>query len=398
MRTFIFYPVDAGPFHTRSYPLDLEPARKALVGRLNQLARDVARINYSALQAQLSSLYESVAEEQPEVSDALRWDLLRQATEFPENVEEANDCWFTLNALDLLASGATNAQISAKLEPLPWAARTEILARLSWIREQRAKLTKGMMFTQPFMCKVSDRNTSGRTVDREHYQLIQYLHGLNAETGERLVVVKRDETPDFVLADDLGSMTIGAEMSEAPVSQRWANEEDAASIVEDALRGLLARHNRNLLIDEPCTWSVWRNNLGDLQATLTSALAVTPAGDRVPVVNTKLAFRASLSPIPGSGLISIHDPRGQTAADLQRAAREMAAGIVTAVHNKLVKNANPRKPPSVRPCDLVLYPNGGDWADRQLVRQLAAAQLPATWSTFFDRIWLSSENYFGRLA
>jgi hypothetical protein len=85
------------------------------------------------------------------------------------------------------------------------------------------------------------------------------------------------------------------------------------------------------------------------------------------------------------------------------ASRKLAEGLQKAISNKLEKeqegasSPKPRKPPSIRPCWLVIYPN----ADMITDRDAAVEQLPARgWadvSTHFDQVWIATETGVTRL-
>jgi hypothetical protein len=378
---------------------DRERTRVRLGTRLRLALRRLEAVDYSKEYARLTALnrLDEDAWESHDAEVAVR--LANQLTSYSTSLEVANECWLALTALQALSRDESPLALNRRLAHFSWPVRADATARLLWIREQEAMTARGVPFTAPFECRVSDRNVAGRGLDKEHYQLICYLHGLVLHTGERLIPIDKGETPDFTLMDEAGSQSIGVEMAEAPASQAWADEQDVAAIVIDALSGWLASANRDILIDEPCSWELWRDDLTTLEQAVRDALALAPGGDRFPVVCAHLNFKAELTPGEGTGLVMRHNLDGQGWSDRAQATQKMADGIIESIKKKLVKkNGLPRAKPSVRPCDLVLYPNTDDWPDWDEVFRLAVGQMPTGWSTYFDRIWLSSENRFGQLA
>lgn len=390
-------PIPVGPWEDSQ----LEAARKILARDLTDCLRALAEVDQTEARRRLASLSPPTEDEYLELTDAERetiLDVTRTVCEGAVNLERANDAWLILQALASLAAGETGPQVKARWQSAPWPVRTEILARFSWALEQREAMQKGHKFTASYQGVVTEREVDdeSRKIDKEHYQLIGYLHGLARATGDQLVWVEKGETPDFVLEDDKGCPA-GAEMGEAPLSQQWADEQDARTQMVDTLRPWLVGQGRDLHIFGDTPWILWRSRLPDVQAALTTTLAAAPGKKEVPVADETLALSAELKSASKPGRLWIY--RTQDAADLARAAQEMAAAICVTVSKKLVnKNGNPRKLPSVRPCDLVLYPNGDGWPDPEQVRRLAAKQLPPGWKRYFDRIWMSSDQFFGRLG
>jgi hypothetical protein len=312
-------------------------------------------------------------------------------------VEHANDCFFTLDAQEALACGLSGAQIIAQCAPLPWGEQAEILTRYGWLKEQRQAITRGVPFSHPYTCTVSNRNVQGRTIDREHFTLIRYLHGLALHTGERLLWTRKDETPDFVLRDVSSGTLVGVEIGEAPLSQAWSDERDAEAHVIAVLEPLLSQHGCSITIYDARSWRCWRALLGDVTNELLRALAAAK-GARYRHLVPRLGIDWELKRSRGQSIVWTSSHRGQTAADHDQAVADMAAAVSAAISAKLAKNGKLRKKPLLRPCDLVLYPNGSEWPDPEAVLQSAAAQVDSSFKTHFDRVWMCSESFFGRLA
>jgi hypothetical protein len=372
------------------------PYRMEVLGDLRREMRFVRRTNFLAVRAELSQFttrYEQLTDR--EHDRCLR--LAYKAGQYGPAIEQANDSFFTLDAQEALASGLPDAQIAANYAALPWAEQAEILARYGWLKDQRHAIANGVTFSRPYTCTVSARNVPGRTIDREYFTLIRYLHGLALQTGERLLWTRKGETPDFVLRNASSGTLVGAEMGEAPLSQAWADERDAETQVIAALEPHLSQYGYSVTIYDAQSWRSWRSRIGEVTSALLKALSeIRETAQRV--VCPELGIDWELRPARGETVVWTSSRRGQTAADDDQAVVDMAAAVVAAVSAKLVKNGRPRKKPSLRPCDLVLYPNGSDWSDPREVLRVAAAQVGSTFQTHFERIWMCSESFFGRLA
>lgn len=389
-------PVPSGPWRG-----DLEAARADLVAELSAGLAKLACSNYTQARKQLTAAPR--AEEDYLALSEAEQDALGSASKAVRNYEAdivfANETWLTLQALASLAAGDIGPQVAARWQSHPWAVRTEILARYSWAQEQQVGLSKGWKFSSPYRCTVTKRNVDrqARTVDREHYQLINYLHALSMTTGERLLWSRKGETPDFHLADEAGR-AVGAEMGEAPISTQWAAEEDAKTDVLAVLEPLLTSLGYDLSISDESSisWQHWLTNFPAVDAAIKAAVAGGRRDKQGQIALTALGVSGELA--PGSGWVNVHWT--DTHAEQAVAAQDMATALCTTVAKKLVnqKTGRPRKVPSVGPCDLVLYPNGDGWPDPAEVLRLASAQIPAGWNVYFDRIWMSSESFLGQLA
>lgn len=341
----------------------------------------------------LAALIE-VSESEPGGDRALK--LASVVQEFTDDYREANDLFCTLLALAGLVSRQAHGELRGVLAQYPWSVQHEVLTRWYWMQWHEKLVNEGEEVEWPFHCRVGSRGSRQRSRDREFYQLLLFLHGLKMTAGVELLVLARGETPDFLLETALGG-TIGAEMTEVPVSRPWSKAKVAEERFFKAVRPMLQDAAALLSIRPAGNPSrVWRH-AEELRNRVSVLVARCVSQNReVDAAYPDLGIeRLRVKPSsPLAGTIWLSD--GSDPADR---IRELARSLQRAVADKISRRGRGRPKPSVRPCMLVLYPNHDlDWEDADdALTRVRREGLPATGS-HFDEVWLCQEAGVTRLG
>lgn len=367
---------------------------KSSIGRRRQ---EIADIDYVAARQQLEKITAILEDEitDDQLDEGCR--LALQIELYEDACRALNDEWFTLLALEESLGGGAPAS-SRSLPEVPnfsWLTRAEVSARRAWIQQHEDVLREGQSIEEPFLCRVAGWLRPERKSDREYYSLIRYLHGLRAVRGEEWVLSKRDETPDFLLESREGRSR-GAEMAEVPISQKWADEERIAAEVNAAIQAILHARRMNLFLYDP-NWARMKRHLPEVKQRLWHAARSPDPMARVP----EIGLDAELSDAGdmNAPVILVQSRGGEVGDDIRRAEENLAEAIVQGVWKKLYKeNGAPRKKPSIRPCDLVLYPNGEPSLQLDRVAEITSEKKDFDHHAYFDRIWLVSESAFVALG
>lgn len=319
-------------------------------------------------------------------------ELAHRVSSFEESYEVANDSFFAAVAITFACEGFDRSQILAELQEEPWFVKHEVLARWGWIHAHQGLLGKGDPLEGPFSFNVARRGQHGRGVDREFYQLIHFLNGLRAHTGEELLFVDKQETPDFRLETPSGS-SVGAEMTEAPVSRAWAAEHDAEEEFLAAIREVLGEQPIRLHVFEPPSWQALVSRLPEAQAWLRQELQSWDSSKQSTRLHSEdLGLSMHVSPWSHPA-ITLSDERGLTGDDIAAGTLELEESITLAISGKLTKaGGRPRKPPSIRPCHLVIYPNHDFGQDLEAAVEKFRTREPIDVSSHFDYVWLSDDR------
>ncbi len=195
--------------------------------------------------------------------------------QFCEAAEAISAAYLNLRALEALDQGLGREEILALPGLEDWPVRVEVLSRWTWMKEHEAALRRGDQLVAPYSCAVAGPSQVGRGADREYYQLIHFLHGLKIETGRELLPIAKSETPDFLLSEGPAG-PVGAEMSEVPISQAWADERDAQARVTRELWPVLAAHQVSVTFEYRTPWMALDASRPALAEWLNSELALAP--------------------------------------------------------------------------------------------------------------------------
>lgn len=327
--------------------------------------------------------------------------LLKAAHEHDEYGPERHRLqlrYFELLALGFLACGYSREQIVESLGDREWFVRHEVLVRWAWMTEHDQLLRNGLPFDRAFHCVVGNRQSPVRGIDREFYQLIHSLHGLKACVGRELLLREKRETPDFAVEDGDGSV-VGVEVTEAPQSRHWAREMDAREVIYQAVKAAVGRASVSVVISDPPSW---QDAAAVVQADQDLMEQIAPRIRRIrkltqlEIAGTKLRLTCRPAKIP---IVFTADDRGETSADDVATTAEMSQTTTACIEKKIVKNGKPRKPPGVRPCYLVVYPNSDSLGvDLPDVANRAGGSLSVDPTKYFSEVWLSSENWIGSIV
>ena len=365
----------------------------SLRAALAQMKVDLAKIDYSSTRRRLVEL-SSVPEDEIEDAELEVASRLAYELQFAEETVQAfNDDYFTLLAVEESLGHPVTARLRDAHPSLDWLLKAEVGVRQAWIDHHHDLLRAEREVKEPYRCRVGDWLSPERKHDREYYVLIRYLHGLRACCGEEWVLSERGETPDFVLKRGETEL-LGAEMSEVPISQEWADAQRLAARVKPVLFEILRLHRKNLQLHDP-DWAKLYDNLGDVKAVVSKAAA----SGSVSIENSAIPLNARLRPSEGEPHIFLDSCRGEIDQDIRERESQLANAIREAAGKKLIKrNGQPRKSPALRPCDLVLYPNGSFFLELDRVARIVAERLELDHTTHFDRIWLISEERIAQIA
>lgn len=331
-----------------------------------------------------------------ETAKSLRY-LEWQVQNYRDSYGLINESFFSLVALGLVASGACHEEILDLLRDQSWATKHEILARWGWMGEHLRMLNEGKQLDNPLYCLVAHRGQLGRTVDKEFYSLLSFLHCLRAVEGRELVFFAKQQTPDSILIDAKGNR-VGAEMTEVSISDEWDTEQDDQRLFYKAIMANLEKIFAWVHVENPPSWSAIKNHLSDFDAWLAEkSKGIVTIEDEVELSNEELGLRITLRPSEGRlAWISSGNtrPKGD---NTQEASDAMHETLRRRIENKIVKEGKPKKKPSIDPCYLVVYPNH-DWdVDLERVVTKFSRRPPIDVSSHFSEVWLSNEERLVRL-
>jgi hypothetical protein len=392
---------DALPLNGILRDLALVPAssQEAEAGRrlLDRWHMTSDRLNAKSYAARYADYVTLGARDFQELSDVEADSCLRAAhslSEYAADMDGLNDLYFSLIALAALITGMSREELTASLTSGAWHILHEVITRHAWMHKHRQLIAENKGLESPFECLVARRERPRqRHCDVEFFTLLRFLHGLRAETGDELVLAAKNETPDFILEDSKGAR-FGAEISEVYASVEGGFEAAAEDKVVNCLASL-ERFGVRVVINEPPRWRTISKHLPQLVCWRdTELIQAAHEGKRVSRIHSS-GLTVELEPLasPYTVVASFHG--GQELANAEAAFSE---ALYEAVKNKLWKeNGNPRKPPSVTPCYLVLYPNvtlaNLDSAVR-LFRERPALDI----GKYFSQVWLASERLTERIA
>lgn len=284
-------------------------------------------------------------------------DAARRVDIFLQANNQLNDSFFAVRAIIFACARLDREEILRVLQEEPWFVKHEILARWGWLDAHQLLTSRNLRLDQPFSFRVASRGRAGRRVDREFYQLLTFVNGLRAATGEELLFVEKGETPDFRLETTAG-LPVGVEVTEAPVSWEWAAERDAEEEFLKMAWSVLGQRGIHLHILEPPSWRILETRLPEAEAWLLDTLAQWET-HREPTRLSSAALELSIEPSSWPHpAITVSDERGLTGDDIQAGTLQLEESIASAITGKLQRpDGRARKRPEVRPCHLVIYPN-----------------------------------------
>jgi len=356
-------------------------------------------IDYSSVQDELDLLNQvedDLADSDCERADQLACDLWC----FSGAVDDIHDSYFGLAALSFLNSGQDRDAILNKLGDKTWLEKMEVLARWGWMKEHQDLLKKGDEIEYPFLCRVPPRNKR-QNVDREFDTFLRFSHGLKIYTGEELLFVRKRESPDFAVETDKGEI-IGVEVGEAPLSQDWADDQDAMRTVHDALSRIVCDAGLNLVLFDSPPGRFWLERLNRLEACVSRAIEEAARQGAMTLRDEELRLDAELKPANSKPGIFSMSRRGEIHEDFRRQEEAVAGAIAEGLRKKLERTerngrSRPRKKPEIRPCYLALYPNMDfGLEDRARTVDLARESLRASNvdpKSHFDQVWLTAEDF-----
>lgn len=324
-----------------------------------------------------------------------------QASSYADAYVGLNTSYFSLVAAAFLAGRQPRTRVLEDLTEQSWSTKHEILSRLVWMQEHRRLIQKGVQLRDPYSCQVARRGNHARRVDREFYQLIGFLHGLKAAEGTELLVVSKNETPDFLL-EDSNHVPIGAEMTEASISDEWDAERDAEECVLDVIgeeiQGLPLRAH----ISTPPSWRELVPSVSKLRDTLQEQLQNLPklTKDGVLLPAREFLLEIQLFPCkPQRGYISVSNHRGIVGSEIRHQSSLMQKTLRERIEKKVAKKSGQQKKrPSIRPCHLVIYPQGDFSYDLEQAVRAFFESPPVAVKSHFDAVWLSGEKTLVRLV
>lgn len=356
-------------------------------------------IDYSSVQGELDLLNQvedDLADSDCERADQLACDLWC----FSGAIDEIHDSYFGLIALSFLNSGQDRDAILTELGEGTWLEKMEVLARWGWMKEHQELLKKGDEIEHPFLCQVPPRNKR-QNVDREFDTFLRFSHGLKIATGEELLFFEKRESPDFAVETERGQV-VGVEVGEAPLSQAWADDEDAMTRVHDSIRRIVCAGGFSLRLFDPPPGRFWLERLDQLEACLGRVMEEPSRETRI-VRDPELRLDAELRQAECAPAIYSMSRRGEIQEDFRRQEEAVAKAVTEGIRKKIERieeksgRSRPRKKPELRPCYLVLYPNK-DFGieDRNRAVDLARENLRASNvepKSHFDEVWLAAEDF-----
>lgn len=383
-------------FRSRLFREEMSGLGEAGLSHLKSLVRrrrEVRRIRFDRDYQELKRLNQIAAEQMSPDEWQNAEELALRVSSFEESYGVVNSSFFAAIAITFACEGLDRPQILAELQKEPWFVKHEVIARWGWLRAHQKLLAKGHPLERPFSFDVNQRGRHGRGVDREFYQSIDFLHGLRAHTGEELLFLDKGETPDFELETASGS-SVGAEMTEAPVSRAWAAERDAEEVFLAALREVLGEQQIHLHVFEPPSWQGLKSRLPDVQTWLRQELQRWDSSRQTTrLYSEDLGLSMEASPLPHPAIITLSDERGLTGEDIAAGTLELEESIALAITGKLTKaDGTPRKPPCIRPCHLVIYPNYDFGQDLEAAVEKFRTRAPIDVSSHFDYVWISDDR------
>jgi hypothetical protein len=374
---------------------------RAATSHLRQLADHldfIRSIDYAVITAEAShllGLFKNRKTEHNSLEGDTFFDLGWKIQSFEDTCGLVNDSFFSLVAIGFLASDLSREEIVHRLKGQSWATKHEILTRWGWMVKHRELLEKDNALPAPYSCAVAFRGKDGRNADREFSQLLSFLHFLRFQTGKELLYHSKLETPDFILEDEEGCL-VGAEMTEASISDQWDKEEEASDKVLRCIHAQLQYHFVYIHVRQPTSWIPLAERTSEIEEWLLRELpSINTPNDEVSLVNNELDLVIELtrseetpSCIATSGLAP------QTYSEIQERSREMLETLRERIENKIVsrKTGQLKKVPAIRPCHLVIYPNHDLGVDLDSTIERFFQQPPIKVKTHFDHIWISSET------
>lgn len=369
---------------------------KNLEGALARIASIEIREVVRLLEDLLRRGSDSLSDEENEL--ACRLDC--EANDYAISHEQANEAYFSLIALHALDQNLSRDRILAGLIHDPWFIRHEVLTRWGWMSWQRMLLRKGEPLLKPYRCLVAGRGLPGRNSDREFSTLLRFVHWLCLLRGDRLLYVEKQgrRNPDFIVEDEGTGQQVGVEITEAPQSAEWAAIRD----VEAAIGRVLSEFARERsLAVRVLDWSQVpslsslcgrsrRNEIERMAAEVALKLScVSIDKNNVRISSGDLDLRLTLAP---SDAPAVWWESTKAGPEIREEEDQFVESIVQRVSSKLKKGES-----SVRPCNLVLYPNHDIGADLDTILERAKKRLPPGIESHFDAVWFAGERVFDQL-
>jgi hypothetical protein len=108
-----------------------------------------------------------------------------------------------------------------------------------------------------------------------------------------------------------------------------------------------------------------------------------------------LSVEISSSPSP---LIFTSDRRGIIGDDIERGTLHLEESITLAISKKLATpDGKHRRPPRIRPCHLIIYPNHDFGQDLHTAINRFHMRPPIEVASHFDQVWISDDSCVARL-
>lgn len=382
---------------------DLARAEETFLSHLSRHREFLESIDYPRTRAELVALnrrdYEGFGVKEARRASRLAW----QVDSYETTYGFLSDSFFSLVALRFVASGILREEILEFLRGRSWSTKHEVLTRWGWMLEHRRLLQEGRArIEDPYSCTVPRRGSDSRNVDREFYQLLHFLHWLRITAGQEFLFHQKGQTPDFIL-EDMAGQPLGAEMTEASVSDAWDRERDAEEKVLNLIRNNAGQLPLLLVVREPASWLPVAENLGDLELWMVAKLQQTDLGARATLENADLGIVFDISPSPteGFGLV-IENLTPGTGDKVERETRSLQETLRQRIENKIERIKEGRRAarrlPSIRPCWLVVYPNYDLGQNLEQAVQNFFEHSPIDVSSHFDAVWLSGERALVQLS
>ncbi len=280
-------------------------------------------------------------------------------------------------------------QILEDLANDSWEHTHQVLTRWAWCKAQEEMQKEGKSFSQPFMGQVGEHQ-GRKNLDREFYMFLNFLPEYRKETRQDLLFdsyrgVSSEGSPDFLACTEAGSR-VGIEITEAQLGDFNKEAKMEEKFTKD-LKNRFQDEKIGIIINLPhgfgtdARYNAWsrmaseQENIAEFISKCVAIFKKNPNQHRFFYPDLKLSV--SLSRTDACGVtygLTIGNAHNQLTAK----------AVADAIKKKL-----DRRPPSIRPCMLLLYPNGlfmtPDWG--QVVNCIPSyvGQDP---HTHFDEIWL----------
>lgn len=363
-------------------------AVRRMLARWKDLQEKVASTRYSELHAEAAALLER---REPLVSGDVHFAAAWALDEYEGGICELNDLYCSLLALASLVDERSRGEVLSSIADEGWHIQHETLVRRAWMQAHQKFIAQNVALELPFGCTVAERGRQERRGDKEFSTLLRFLHGLRAATGDELLLVSKQETPDFAVVDGAGSH-FGVEVSDVPPTIAGGDEQDAEEEISTCLSSLQSTGVRVVIFEPPS----WREITKDMPALRqwrdTDLLSAALSGMRISVpYGSGLCVEMEPCSPPYTVISSFKG--GQ---EVENAELAFGDSLYESVRKKLFKNNKLRQQPSVKPCYLALYAAAPLHDFDRAVRRFQECFDLDIFSYFFQ-VWLVSDAMVRRI-